>query len=207
MLPPCDHFYVFTEEERRAINSIGLQNGCHTCGTKDPGTRSGSFIGDFQPPSAANWKRISQEIFPHCLICKRIQGVALRDLIFKNGLSPYPGNDTPDCIAFICDAAIRAESITIDREGSIWSASHSIAVGLMSFMDGATEMTFRGQSFSGAATKPQFDGFIETPSRRIGLLNTRNEIVGEPVSVGVRTRIRIWTDHPTEPASIDVLFD
>lgn len=40
--------------EQREINRIGQETGCHTCGTTDPGTKSGNFVFDHQPPSAFN---------------------------------------------------------------------------------------------------------------------------------------------------------
>lgn len=39
----------FHPAERRELNRIGRKFGCHTCGTTDPGTPSGNFIGDHQP--------------------------------------------------------------------------------------------------------------------------------------------------------------
>ncbi|MBN9076923.1 MAG: hypothetical protein J0H84_11955 [Rhizobiales bacterium] len=53
---------------------IGRIYGCHTCGTKDPGTRSGNFFVDHQPPNARNNRGRSQRIFPHCMICSARQG-------------------------------------------------------------------------------------------------------------------------------------
>src|SRR5205085_4171575 len=41
----------FTQDERDKINQQGQQNGCHTCGTTDPGTKSGNFVPDHQPPN------------------------------------------------------------------------------------------------------------------------------------------------------------
>ena len=206
MIPPCDHFYVFTADERRAINRIGAETGCHTCGTKDPGTRSGNFICDLQPPSALNWQGRPQRIAPHCLFCKKVQGTAIRDLIFKNGRAPSRGVETPGCITFITDVSTGGGLVNIDRGRNIWSTENCVAIGLMSFMDGMTEMIFGGRDFSAHATEPQFDGFIDTPGRRLGVLTAYNEVVGQPVLVGLRTRIRIWTDHPTEPEKIDVVF-
>jgi RHS repeat-associated protein len=40
----------FTRDERDRINDIGRETGCHTCGTTDPGTKSGDFVPDHQPP-------------------------------------------------------------------------------------------------------------------------------------------------------------
>jgi hypothetical protein len=40
----------FTDAERTAIDQIGKKYGCHTCGTKKPGTKDEHFIPDHQPP-------------------------------------------------------------------------------------------------------------------------------------------------------------
>ncbi|MBF5044513.1 MULTISPECIES: RHS repeat-associated core domain-containing protein [Myxococcaceae] len=64
----------FTQEERDAVNAEGADKGCHTCGTKDPGTKSGNFIPDHQPPSATVEPGTPQRLYPHCLECSRTQG-------------------------------------------------------------------------------------------------------------------------------------
>jgi hypothetical protein len=69
----------FTSEEREAIDAIGSATGCHTCGTKDPGTKSGHFIPDHQPPSALNPSGSQQKLYPHCLNCSRSQGGQVRE--------------------------------------------------------------------------------------------------------------------------------
>lgn len=64
----------WTADEIRENNRIGRTYGCHTCGTKDPGTRSGNFFVDHQPPNARNNRGQPQRIFPHCMICSARQG-------------------------------------------------------------------------------------------------------------------------------------
>ena len=64
----------FTRDERREIGRIGRETGCHTCGTTDPGTPLGSFVADHQPPSALNFGRNAQRLYPHCLSCSLRQG-------------------------------------------------------------------------------------------------------------------------------------
>lgn len=59
----------FTKEEREKINTIGRDKGCHTCGTKEPGTKSGNFIPDHQPANGLNLKGSSQNLYPHCKNC------------------------------------------------------------------------------------------------------------------------------------------
>jgi hypothetical protein len=67
----------FTVKERLEINRIGQKTGCHTCGTKDPGTASGNFVPDHQPPSSLNLSNTPQHLYPHCLTCSSRQGSAV----------------------------------------------------------------------------------------------------------------------------------
>ena len=53
----------FTPDERAGINSIGNTSGCHTCGTKSPGTKSGNWIPDHQPPNGLNKSGGPQESY------------------------------------------------------------------------------------------------------------------------------------------------
>lgn len=68
----------FTGEEREDVNEIGRETGCHTCGTKEPGTKSGNFVPDHQPPSKANPSGAPQRLYPQCLSCSRQQGGEVR---------------------------------------------------------------------------------------------------------------------------------
>lgn len=62
-----------TAAERRANNGEMAEHGCHTCGTRDPGTRSGDAIPDHQPPNALNPTGGRQRLYPHCSTCSRRQ--------------------------------------------------------------------------------------------------------------------------------------
>mgnify|MGYP003700630057 CR=1 FL=1 len=68
----------WTAEEIRQINRIGRKYGCHTCGTKDPGTLSGNFFLDHQLPNAWNPLGRPQRLFPHCMSCSGRQGNWIR---------------------------------------------------------------------------------------------------------------------------------
>jgi RHS repeat-associated protein len=59
--------------EQKRINEIGNRSGCHTCGVGTPGTKSGNWIADHQPPNALNPQGGSQMLYPHCLPCSRRQ--------------------------------------------------------------------------------------------------------------------------------------
>jgi hypothetical protein len=73
----------WTPQEIQQIDDIGAETGCHTCGTKDPGTKSGHFIPDHQQPSALNPPGEPQRLYPHCLSCSRRQGGQVRVRLAK----------------------------------------------------------------------------------------------------------------------------
>jgi RHS repeat-associated protein len=71
-----------TAEEQRQVNALMKKNGCHTCGTKDPGTKSGNAVVDHQPPQKLG---DTTDFYPHCIDCARRQGgEVLQELIKRD---------------------------------------------------------------------------------------------------------------------------
>lgn len=68
----------FSNLERADVDRIGRETGCHTCGTRNPGTTSGHFVPDHQPPSALYSGSTPQRLLPHCLSCSLRQGGEIR---------------------------------------------------------------------------------------------------------------------------------
>lgn len=75
----------FTAAERAEVNAIGAKTGCHTCGTTNPGTRSGNFVPDHQPPSALNANGGPQRLYPQCINCSREQGLEIARKLRQGG--------------------------------------------------------------------------------------------------------------------------
>jgi len=75
----------FTRGERDLMNELFARYGCHTCGTRDPGTPSGNAILDHQPATRYNPLRRRQYLLPHCLRCSLRQGGWIRQN-YKKGL-------------------------------------------------------------------------------------------------------------------------
>jgi RHS repeat-associated protein len=69
-------------------NEHGRDGGCHTCGSKDPKTKSGNFILDHQPPSKLNPKKKPQRLYPHCLNCSNKQGGVVGGKLRKKPKKP-----------------------------------------------------------------------------------------------------------------------
>ncbi|MCA2997137.1 MAG: hypothetical protein ING75_00905 [Rhodocyclaceae bacterium] len=69
-----------TAAEQQKVNALMKDNGCHTCGTKTAGTKSGNAVVDHQPPQALDQ---TKQFLPHCITCMRRQGGEVRQELFK----------------------------------------------------------------------------------------------------------------------------
>jgi hypothetical protein len=67
--------------QQNQFNVIGDEFGCHTCGTPDPGTPNGNWIGDHQTSTALNPPGKPQYILPHCDFCGPRQGGLISSFI------------------------------------------------------------------------------------------------------------------------------
>ena len=57
--------------EQSQIDRLGRKWGCHRCGSRDPKSPSGPFIGDHQVPKSMG---TPTRIYPHCAHCSASQG-------------------------------------------------------------------------------------------------------------------------------------
>jgi RHS repeat-associated protein len=64
----------WTPEEIKEVNEAGDKTGCHTCGVSTPGTKSGNWVKDHQPPTALAKPGEEQRLYPQCLACSNKQG-------------------------------------------------------------------------------------------------------------------------------------
>ncbi|MBN4055090.1 hypothetical protein JYT15_01125, partial [Acidimicrobium ferrooxidans] len=89
----------FSDDTRGKINKIGCKDGCHSCGSKKPGTKSGDFIPDHQPPNAVTPNGVKQRLYPHCKSCSGPKGrhaqihqaraASRKGVVVKKGPRPY----------------------------------------------------------------------------------------------------------------------
>jgi hypothetical protein len=86
---------------REAINDLGHKHGCHTCGSKDPGTKETdtkgrtNFIPDHQPSigigSVLSPPLTAYRLYPHCSICSSQQwstGMSRRYIAYMDANAP-----------------------------------------------------------------------------------------------------------------------
>jgi hypothetical protein len=67
-----------TPGQKAELAKIGQRTGCHSCGTKDFGTKSGKPIGDHQPATGLNKAGEPQRLYPQCATCSAKQGPVVR---------------------------------------------------------------------------------------------------------------------------------
>lgn len=79
-----------TSAEQAEVNRIGQESGCHSCGSMEPGTKRGDFVGDHQPPTSLNRNAAPQSLYPQCLQCSRIQGGQARAAQVAAAQQPQP---------------------------------------------------------------------------------------------------------------------
>ena len=75
-----------TKAQQREINGEGEELGCHTGGCEDPGTKSGNWVGDHQPPTKTN-TGASARLYPQCLFHSCQQGGIVQGLKGARGAS------------------------------------------------------------------------------------------------------------------------
>jgi hypothetical protein len=86
---------------------------------------------------------------------------------------------------------------------SIVASSECINVGCLYWNEGDTTITLGPfEELAPQAKPPKFDGVLETPEHRLDVFDANfPEILSMEVP-GLRTRVRIWTNHPTEPDDV-----
>jgi hypothetical protein len=72
------------------------------------------------------------------------------------------------------------------------------------FMDGETEVSLGNASDVNSGTQTAFDGILETPNLSVVVSTVEWETILSAAIPTTKTRVRIWTNHPTEPDKVVV---
>ena len=89
----------------------------------------------------------------------------------------------------------------VTRGPRLWWTPSCIMIGCLSFMDGETEVSLGRQEPHGA-TRPAFDGILDTPSKMVVVSTVEWTPILSTSVESTKTRVRIWTNHPTEPDDV-----
>ena len=79
-----------------------------------------------------------------------------------------------------------------------------IFVRCMGSVDGEVELTLGPAQEVALREAPEFDGSIDTPSRRMMISGPDSEPIVQAETPDTRTRVRIWRNHPVWPDKVVV---
>jgi len=86
----------------------------------------------------------------------------------------------------------------------VLATSSLLLVGCLMFQDGDTEITLGPANEVPHEGTIVFDGYIETPNGMIWISTVEESVVAKQKVGTLSTRVRVWTNHPTEPDRIIV---
>lgn len=87
----------------------------------------------------------------------------------------------------------------------IRASDECINVSCLIFQDGETSVSLGTADEPYSRVEPAYDGMLATPDKIVLLFDAN---MPEILSMGVptrMTRVRVWTNHPTEPDKVDVV--
>jgi hypothetical protein len=90
----------------------------------------------------------------------------------------------------------------IMRRTLIASTPSCIAVGCMSDCNGETEVTLGATQEIGRRHRPAFEGELATPNRAIAVRTVLRGTISQVRVPDLRTKVRVWVNHPQEPDKV-----
>ncbi|MEH6718854.1 MAG: hypothetical protein V7704_08245 [Aurantimonas endophytica] len=109
----------------------------------------------------------------------------------------------PEYLGFYI-AGTDAVRVPLDHERvGIVASEQCINVGCLYWNEGDTTITLgRFAELPTPARPPKFDGILDTPEHRVVLFDANIPEILAMTVPDVRTRVRIWTNHKTEPDDV-----
>jgi hypothetical protein len=112
----------------------------------------------------------------------------------------------PEYVSFYVAGKLSVE-IPLDREHRrIVATQDCINIPCLYWNDGDTTITLGPFDEVDTATEPAFDGMLNTPDNKIILFDAVEPEMASAHVPATQTRIRIWTNHPTEPDDVTIAW-
>jgi hypothetical protein len=109
----------------------------------------------------------------------------------------------PNSIIFIEDSSAKVVGPTfLPQIPRIAATSTRIVVCCWPEQDGPTEITMLQQPMRTPDDSPALDQMLETPGREVAVWTVERRKLLHAHVASTRTRVRIWTNHPTWPDKV-----
>lgn len=206
----------FTSAERSDTNRIMGESGCHTCGTRDPGTSSGNAIPDHQPPSALNQGGGEQRLYPHCLTCSRRQGGEIRaeqqrrrDDQNKSWSGRNKESSVSEIVSSIPHGVIflgdRSASLSVPDDTSdaiVTATSTCLAVWANPDTEGPTRIKVEESAQPDGSHVLVFEGELSVPTRCLAVTDSSGKVLMEVPVHSAKPTLKVWVNDRNQPDSI-----
>ena len=191
-----------TKAEQAEIDRIGRTYGCHWCGITTSGTRRGHFIGDHQvPKSISKPSRIFHTAYGAAIHRADLYRTGDFDSMIVQHLSI-----TPEYVSFYVAGRRNVDiPLHMDRKG-VLSSNDCINIPALYWNDGDTHVTLGPSSEITHTGTPDFDGILDTPNQEFILFDAIEPQFAIVQVPSVKTRIRVWIDHPIEPENVIIAW-
>lgn len=193
-----------SSDDQAELNRIGGTHGCHICGTTYPGTRTGNFVGDLQAPDLFNRLGREQRLYPKCVVCCATQGLWISNYLKRGEARVITHKFAPFDGMFLVDDSYRGdrpENLPLTR---IAATPSCLVIGCLMAQEGYTKITLGPAGEVPHEGMIAFDGYLETPNGMIWITTVDGTAIAKQKVGTLKTRIRVWTNHPTEPDRIIV---
>jgi hypothetical protein len=104
----------------------------------------------------------------------------------------------PNSLVLIMDRSVGVVPDALD--GLVGRTQTCVAIGTLAAADGETSLTI-GDEDGTAPGEPVVDTVLRTPSGVLSVCSVMDAVYLE-IAVAVRTRLRVWANHATEPDRI-----
>lgn len=114
----------------------------------------------------------------------------------------------PEYVSFYVTGSLEADIPIGNGRAGVFGTDECLVVTCLYWNDGDTTITLGSFGELPAQSMPlRFDGVLETPSRRLLLYDVHMpEILATDVS-DTRTRVRIWSNHETQPDEVVIALE
>jgi hypothetical protein len=113
----------------------------------------------------------------------------------------------PNSMFFLADPD-DFECPEIDRSPvSAWTSASCVVIGCVNFIEGETRLTVTDDaSLSWPDLAQVVDRVIATPRKLFAVSTSETDVLLQVAVPAARVRVRVWTNHPTQPDVIAILL-
>jgi hypothetical protein len=110
----------------------------------------------------------------------------------------------PNSLILVMDRSVGDIPQTMGGK-SIASTPTCVAIGTLSASDGQTLISLSDELLNIPTEEASFDAILDTPKKRVAVCSVQNKTLLQCEVLSLNTRVRVWTNHPSEPDTVQIV--